>query len=152
MVAAIQDGVIGKFCAVFEFMRQQSQDDRLGFVLFFFGREDAHLISQAMLAPQVFIEQLGVVLDQMVCALQYALRRTVILFQFDYLQVRVIALQILDVRSAGTAPGINGLIVITHRSECCACATQQFHQLVLASIGILVFVHQDVAQTLLPAQ
>ena len=48
------------------------------------GGEYAHLVAQSVFAPQVFIKQLGIVLDQEVGALQYALRRAVILFQFDY--------------------------------------------------------------------
>ncbi len=104
-----------------------------------------------MLAPQVLLEQLGVVLDEVVGALQDALRGAVILFQLDDAQGGVVVLQVVQVGGTGTAPGVDGLVVVAHHGDRGTAAGQQFHHLVLAIVGVLIFVDQQVAEAVLPA-
>ncbi len=151
MVAAVEDGVIGEARAVLELVRQQAQHHRFRFVLFVLRREHAHRIAGAVLAPQVLLEQLGVVLDQVVGALQDALRGAVVLLQLDDAQGGVVLLQVAQVGGAGAAPGVDGLVVVAHRGERGTVARQQLHHLVLAIVGVLVFVDQQVAEAMLPA-
>ena len=59
-------------------------------------------------------------------------------------------LQQAQVFHVGAAPGVDGLVVVADRGEHAALAGEQLHQLVLAGIGVLVFVDQQVAQLVLP--
>ena len=49
------------------------------------------------------------------------------------------------------APGVNRLIVIAYDGKARTLPYQQLHQLVLAGVGILVFIHQQVTDFVLPA-
>ena len=151
VVAAVKDGVIGETGAVLELVREQAQHHGFRFIFFIFCREHAHRIAGTVLAPQVLLEQLGVVLDEVVGALQNALRRTVVLLQLDDAQGGIVFLQVAQIGRAGAAPGIDGLVVVAHRGDSGAVAGQQLHHLVLAIVGVLVFVDEQVAEALLPA-
>src|SRR5690606_32812609 len=48
------------------------------------------------------------------------------------------------------APAVVGLVVDALGSECAARADQQSHQFVLGVVGVLVFVHQQVTNAVLP--
>ena len=52
---------------------------------------------------------------------------------------------------ARAAPGVNRLVVIAYHGETRALPHQQLHQLVLAGVGVLIFIHQQVADFILPA-
>ena len=105
-----------------------------------------------MIAPQIFLEHFGVVVDEVIRHLEDALRGAVVLLQLDDAQVGVIVAQLVQVRDARAAPCVNGLIVIAHHGECGTAARQQLDHLVLAIVGVLIFVDQQIAQLLLPAQ
>ena len=111
---------------------------------------DHNRLARTMVAPQRFWKQFGVVLDQAVGGLQNSQGRPVILLQLDHLQLRVIFSQLAQVFNGGAAPGINGLVIITHRSEHGAWPCNQAQQIVLASIGVLHLIHQQITQTVLP--
>ena len=151
MVAAIEDGVVGEARVVFELVRQQAQHHRFRFILFIFRGKHAHRIAGPVLAPQVFLEQLGIVLDQVVGALQDALRGTVVLLQFDHAQGGIVVLQVAQVGRTRPAPGIDRLIVIAHHGDGGAVARQQLHHLVLAIVGVLILVDEQIAEAVLPA-
>ncbi len=77
----------------------------------------------------------------------------VVLLQLDHFQVGKIDLQRFQVFDGGAAPGIDRLVVVAHRGEHRLLADaghQQLHQFVLAGVGVLVFVDQQVAQAALP--
>jgi hypothetical protein len=111
---------------------------------------DGDRIARAELGPQLLVEQFLVVRDQGVGRLEDAYRRAVVLFELDHLEVRVVARQAAQIGDIGTAPAIDRLIVIADRGERGAWPGQQPQQLVLAGIGILVFVDQQIAQAVLP--
>lgn len=46
---------------------------------------------------------------------------------------------------------VNRLIVIAYDGKACTQPYQQLHQLVLAGVGITVFIHQQVTNFILPA-
>ena len=59
--------------------------------------------------------------------------------------------QLFQVVQRGAAPAIDGLVVVAHRGEARALTHQQFEQLVLRGVGVLVLIHQHMAHFLLPA-
>jgi hypothetical protein len=73
------------------------------------------------------------------------------LLELDHLQLGVVLLQQFQVFDVGAAPGVDRLVIVTHRRKRAAHARQQTQQPVLSAVGVLIFVDQQVAQTILPA-
>ena len=77
------------------------------------------------------------------------------MLKFDELELRKIHRQLTQVVQRGTAPAVDGLVVVTHSRETrvgsVRVSHQQFHQLVLDGVGVLVLIHQHVAHARLPA-
>ena len=103
-----------------------------------------------MVAPQLLLVNVRVVRDEMVGRAQDALRAAVVLFELDDLQLRVIAAELVDVLGVGAAPGVDALVVVAHAGEARLGAGDGLEQAVLRVVGVLVFVHQQVAKALLP--
>ena len=72
------------------------------------------------------------------------------MFELDDLERWVINRQSLEVVQCGAAPAVDRLIVVAHRREAPALANQQLEHFVLRGVGVLVFVHQHMAQRRLP--
>ena len=104
-----------------------------------------------MFRPQALVEERGVVGDEGVGRGEDATRGAVILLELDHLQLGVVLLQQLQVLDIGAAPGIDRLIVVAHRGERAAHAREQLEQPILGAIGVLIFIHQQITQTVLPA-
>ena len=66
------------------------------------------------------------------------------------MQVRIIAAQLLQIIRRRAAPTVNRLIVVADRSERRAHPGEFLQQVILRSIGILIFIHQHMPQTILP--
>ena len=66
-------------------------------------------------------------------------------------RVGIVVLQIVQVGRARAAPGVDGLVVVAHHGERGTGTRQQLHHLVLAIVGVLVFVDEQVTETMLPA-
>ena len=62
------------------------------------------------------LEQMGIVADEMIRALQDTSGGTVVLLQLDQLQARKVLLQQGQVFRAGSAPGVYRLVVVTYGS------------------------------------
>ena len=151
MVAAIEDGVIGKLAAPLEAMGGQARGDPFRFVVAVAAGLDLDRVALAVLGPQLLFEQLGVVGDQRVGGLEDARGGSVVLFQLDHLQARIVVLQQAQVFAVGAAPGVDRLIIVTDGGEGIAPLSQQLEQAVLAAIGVLVLVHQQVPDPAAPA-
>ncbi|MNS49101.1 hypothetical protein D3C72_816950 [compost metagenome] len=152
MVAAVQDGEVLPLRLALEARGRDFHGDGLGLLLFAVhgGHQDG--LAHAQVGPQLLVEQLGVLFNDRVGGGQNALHRAVVLFQLDELDVGVVGGQLGQVFDGGAAPGIDGLVVVAHRREHGARARQQLHQPVLAHVGVLVFVHQQIADAVLPAR
>ena len=122
----------------------------LGFVFFAVAIDHAHRLALAQFAEQRLRVELGVGSDHIVGRAQNGAGRAVILFELDDLERRVIDRQPLEVVQRGAAPAVDRLVVVAHRREAPARAHQQLEQLVLRGVGVLVFVHQHMAQGRLP--
>ena len=150
MVRAIEDGVVGELAALLEAVRLQLHHHAFGLGLVVPAGGDGDLVTVTELGPELLVEQLLVVRDDVVGGLQDAHRRPVVLLQRDDLERREFGRQPLQVVDVGAAPAVDRLIVVAHGGELGADAGQQFQELVLAGVGILVFVDQQVAQAVLP--
>ena len=152
VVAAIQNGKIGKICAVNQLITRDLLGNEFRFVRFALARHHAHHFALAQLRPQRFGEQLWVVGNHLVRHLQNPRGGTIILLQFDDFYLRIILLQTAQILHIRPAPRINRLVVIAHRRKPPLQAHQRTHQRILASVGVLAFVNQQILQTLLPLQ
>ncbi|VDO17540.1 unnamed protein product, partial [Brugia timori] len=104
----------------------------------------------AELGEQRLREQLGVGADHVVGRAQDGAGRAVVLLELDDLERGVVDRQLAQVVERGAAPAVDRLVVVAHRREVAARARQRLEHLVLGGVGVLVFVHQDVAQRGLP--
>ena len=151
MVTAIEDRVILVFSFVDEVMGNQLAGYALRFVLFVIGAEHFQLGAVTQFGEQALLKDVRVIGNQDVRRLQDTPGGTVVLLQFDHLQRREIFTQQDQVLRTRTAPGVNGLIVISDHRETRALSHQQFHQFILTGIGVLILIHQQVADFILPA-
>ena len=134
-------------------MRGNHDRDLLGFLLVVLHAQHLDRVAQAVLGPERLFEQLGIVADHRVGRLQDARGGAVILLQLDDPQIGEIDLQLLQVFDSRAAPRIDRLVVVAHCGKHRLLADpgdQQLDQFVLAGVGVLVFVHQQVAQAALP--
>ena len=122
----------------------------LGFMLLVVGIDHAHGLALAQLAEQGFREQFGVGPDHVVGRTQDGAGGAVVLLQLDDLEVGVVHRQFLEVVQRRAAPAVDGLVIVAHGREVAALAHQQLEQFVLRGVGVLVFVHQHMAQRGLP--
>ena len=149
-VAAVEDRVVGKLRAVFELVRLQLHDDEFGLLLAVLAHGHRDRVAVAEVGPQLLVEQLLVVRDDGVRRLEDAHRRAVVLFELDQLEVRIVARQAAEVLDIGAAPAVDRLVVVTDRRERRARAGELLEQTVLAGVGVLVLVDEQVAQAVLP--
>ncbi len=154
VVAAVENRVVRPLVLALEVVGRDHDRHLVGFLVVVLHAHHLDRLAQAVLGPERFFEQLRVVADDGIRRLQDARGGTVVLFQLDDAQVGEVDLQRLQVLDRGAAPGINRLVVVADGREhrlLADAGDQQFHQLVLAGVGVLVLVHQQVAQAALPA-
>ncbi len=150
MVATIQDGVILPAGPVHETMSHDFCRDLFRFMFFVLCHQHPHRNTVIQLGEQLFIKHVRVIGNQDIAAFQDAAFGAVVLLQLDHVQAREILLQPHQILWLCATPGIDRLIVITDHGKAGALANQQFHQLVLAGIGVLVFIDQQVTDAVLP--
>jgi hypothetical protein len=135
---------------VFEAVSLQLHDHRLGLLFPILADADGDRVAVAEVGPQLLVEQLLVVRNQGVGRLEDAYRRAVVLFELDHLQVQVVARQPAQVLDVGAAPAVDRLVVVADGREGGARPGEQPEHAVLAGVGVLVFVDQQIAQAVLP--
>ena len=70
--------------------------------------------------------------------------RAVVLFQFDDLRAGIILFEIEDVGDIRAAPTVDGLVLIADHANVVMVSDEQSQQAVLAVVGVLVFIHENV--------
>src|SRR6218665_1845394 len=98
----------------------------------------------------VLANSLGVGRYHMVGRAQDGVGGAVVLFELYDLELREVDGQLFQVVQRGAAPAVDRLVIVAHGGEMPTLAHQQPQQLVLRAIGVLVFVHQHMAQRCLP--
>ena len=110
---------------------------------------DADLVARIDPGPQGLAEPSFVMGDQAGGGAQYVRRRAVIALQADHPRARKVLLEFQDVADLGAAPGIDGLVVVADAAQVLAGLGKQPQPEILGHVGILVFVHQQIAETVL---
>ncbi len=111
------------------------------------GFEATDLLTIGGFGPKPFAFALGIVGNHRAGGFENVLGGPVILFEPDHFGIREVALEIEDVADVGAAPAIDGLILVTHHADVLVGLGEQAHQVVLAAIGVLVFVDHDEFET-----
>src|SRR5690606_29832877 len=148
--AAIQDCHVVPARLVALGQRGGDGGDAFGLVLGLLAFQYADRRAFRVITPQLLFVQVRVVGDQLVGRAQDALAAAVVLLQLDHAQVGPVAAELVDVLGVGAAPGVDRLVVVAHAGDAAALAGEGFQQAVLRVVGVLVFVHQQVAQALAP--
>ncbi len=123
---------------------------RFVFAVAAFPHTDAFAVG--LVAPQLLQVLMRIVGDQRVGGAQHAVGAAVVLLQLDDFQRGVVTPHLLQVFRVGTTPGVDRLIVIAHAGEVALVTGQLLEQAVLRVVGVLAFVHQQVADALTPGQ
>ena len=151
VIAAIEHGIVGPARTVHEAMAHDLRRHPFRLVLLVLGRQHPHRLAVIQLGEELLVEDVGVIGNQDIGALENAPLRAVVLLQLDDIEGGKILLQQHQILGFGPAPGVDGLVIIPHHGKAGALAHQRLHQLVLAGVGILILVHQQVLDLLLPA-
>jgi len=87
------------------------------------------------------------VFDQAVGCIDYGLGGSVILLQPVFFGLWKVVGEIQDILYPGPPEGINALGVIPHYGYVAVFLRQTFNDQVLCQVGVLIFIYQDVAET-----
>ena len=110
---------------------------------------DMDLFSCALVRPERFVFSSGIVADHCVCGIKHILCRSVVLLQFNYQSVGIDLFKIQNVADICSAEAVDRLIVISDHAEISVFSGQKPYKFKLRVIGILVFVHHNIAETFL---
>ena len=99
--------------------------------------------------PQAFIFSALVVTYHMIGRIQNTLGRTIVFLQLNHTGLRIILFKTQNIADIGTTPLINRLVVVPYYTQILIFLCQQFDQYILCHIGILILVHQNIAEPLL---
>ena len=93
-------------------------------------------------------------MDHGIGGIQNILGGAVVFFQTDHTRVRIFLLEIQDVHDIGTTEFVDRLVIVTDNAEIVfhtaivgRSTCQKTDQLKLCRVGILILVHQNVAET-----
>ena len=103
------------------------------------NREPTGLIS-----PELLRLATEIVGDDPVCRIQDRLRRAVVLLERDHLRLRPVTLKVQNVANICTAPGVDGLIVISNHAEIAVPCGELANPGVLNAVRVLILIHVQV--------
>ena len=108
--------------------------------------DDADLLAVAGVGPQRLAEPAGIVRDEAVGGGEDVRGRAVILLEPDDLRAGEVLFEAKDVGDLGAAPGIDRLVVVADAAEVAARLGEQLQPFVLALVGVLIFVDEEIAE------
>ena len=108
--------------------------------------DHADLLAVAGVGPQGLAEAAGIVGDEAVGRGEDVAGRAVILFEPDDRRAGEVLLEAQDVGDLGAAPRIDRLVVVADAAQVAARLGEQPQPFVLALVGVLIFVDEDVAE------
>ena len=123
--------------------------DMAGLVLLVGGGIVVDLFAVAVLRPEGLALAAVVVFDDTVGGIQNIGGGTVVLFQTDGLGAGEHLFKVQNVFNRGAAEFVDGLVVVAHHADVVGAARQQTHQMELRNAGVLILVHDDIAEFLL---
>ena len=110
------------------------------------GGLDEHLLPRAVAGPQGLALAALIVADHGVGGIQNVLSGAVVLLQADGTHAAILLLKAEDVLDIGTPEAVDALVVVAHHADVLIAACQQTGQQVLQVVGVLILVHQYVAE------
>ena len=110
------------------------------------GFVQADQVPALRIRPKSLTQPRLVLRDHCSGRLKHVLDAPVILFEADHRCVVEVLLEVQNVADIRPAPTIDGLVLVTDHANVLA-LRQQPHQLVLASICVLIFVHHHELET-----
>ena len=126
-------------------------DDEIRLVVLVHGSVVAQMISCIVLRPKALRRTVGVVLNHRIGSVQDGLGGAIILLQLDHLRLGIVLLEIHDIAKVRAAPGVNALVRIADSTDILQRTGNVAGHEVLGVIRILVFVDEDIVETILPA-
>ncbi len=114
------------------------------------GRREAQTdaIAFRIMGPEPFLQLVPVFADDGVGGLEDRLRGAVVLLQLDNFSLGVVPLEIEYVSDIRQTEAVDGLTVITYYTKVTMLFGKHADEYVLSVIGILVFIHHNVAEPL----
>ena len=108
--------------------------------------DEADLFAVLLFGPQRLAQTPLIAGDHGACSGQNMGGRAVILFQPHHNRARKILFKPQDIAHLGPAPAIDRLVIIAHAADVLMRLRQKPQPKVLADVGILVLVHQNIAE------
>ena len=106
--------------------------------------------SSAFMGAQRLVPPAQVMADQGIGRVQDGGGAAVIFFQFDDGGIWKKTFEFQDIADLGPAPAVDGLVVVPHYADIVFRPHQMAQQAHLEAVGILEFIHGDIAEALLP--
>ena len=107
---------------------------------------DEHFVSGAVARPQCLALSALVMADDGVGGIQNILGGTVVLLQPDRANAPILLFKTQDILNIGATEPIDALIIIAHHADVAIASRQQTGQQVLQMVGVLILVHQHIAE------
>ena len=108
--------------------------------------DEADLFALFGIGPKLFSKTSLVARDHARCGRQNMGRGAIVLFQTDHGGARKILFKPQDVAHFGPAPAIDRLVIVAHAADVLVPAREKPQPHVLGDVGVLIFVHQNVAK------
>ena len=123
--------------------------DPLGFVALVLGVVAGDELAAHLLGPQRLGLAHGVVGDDRVGGVEDRLGRPVVLLEHDHRGVGERLLELEDVPNVSASKSVHTLVGVTHDADVAVLLGEHEDELVLGAVGVLVLVHEEVAEALL---
>ena len=107
------------------------------------------LFPRRIFRPEVLWYLSLIIPDHFIGHVEYALGASVVLFQLHHLHIIIVFLELKNILDRSAAETVDALRVIAHHADIFMCGAQQFDDLILRRVGILVLVDQDVFELML---
>ena len=107
---------------------------------------DEHFVSGAVARPQCLALSALIMADDGVGGIQNILGGTVVLLQPDRANAPILLFKTQDILNIGATEPIDALIIIAHHADVAIASRQQTGQQVLQMVGVLILVHQHIAE------
>jgi len=99
--------------------------------------------------PNGFVQFGLVVVDDGICRIDNVLGRAIVLLQTVHGNIVVILLKIEDVVNVRPAESIDTLCIVAHHTNILKLIGKRTYNEILGVVGILVLIHQNIAETVL---
>ena len=123
--------------------------DMAGLVLLVRGRVVVDLFAVSALGPKGLALAAHIVFDNAVGGVQNICGRAIVLLKSDRFGAAEYLLKIQDVFNRSAAEFIDGLVIIADNADIVCAARKQPHQMELGHTGVLILIHNDIAEAVL---